>query len=63
MAELYTNLPPKQENELDKTIETLTTTNYQTDYEFNPADYDVTLMVNEDFLKKCGGGVKISEQP
>jgi hypothetical protein len=43
MAELYTNLPPKQENELDKTIETLTTTNYQTDYEFNPADYDAAI--------------------
>jgi len=22
--------------------------------DFNPADYDVSLMVNENFMKKCG---------
>tara|TARA_B100000780_G_C21040219_1_gene417396 strand:+ start:150 stop:506 length:357 start_codon:yes stop_codon:yes gene_type:complete len=30
--------------------------------EFDPADYDVSLMVNENFLKNCGS-VKISESP
>jgi hypothetical protein len=29
--------------------------------DFNPADLDVSLMVNEIFLKNCGLGVKISE--
>ena len=43
MAEFYTNLPPKQKDELDKTIEKLTTTNYETDYQFNAGDYDSTV--------------------
>jgi hypothetical protein len=43
MAEFYTNLPPKQQNELDKTIEKLTTTNYQTEYQFNVGEYDSTV--------------------
>ena len=30
MPEIYTNLPPKDNATLDKTIERLTTTNYQT---------------------------------
>ena len=43
MAEFYTNLPPKQKDELQKTIEKLTTTTYQTDYEFNVGEYDSTI--------------------
>jgi len=43
MAEFYTNLPPKQKDELDKTIEKLTTTNYETGYQFNAGDYDSTV--------------------
>ena len=43
MAEFYTNLPPKEKNELDKTIEKLTTTNYETDYQFNVGEYDSTI--------------------
>ena len=43
MDEFYTNLPPKQKDDLDNTIETLTTTNYQTDYEFNVGEYDSTV--------------------
>jgi len=43
MAEFYTNLPPKQKDELDKTIEKLTTTNYETDYQFSAGDYDSTV--------------------
>lgn len=40
MAEFYTNLPPKDQSELDKTIEKLKTTNYETEYEFNAGEYD-----------------------
>ena len=43
MAEFYTNLPPKDNATLDKTIERLTTTNYQTNYEFNSAEYDAAI--------------------
>ena len=43
MAEFYTNLPPKQKDQLDKTIEKLTTTNYQTEYEFSAGDYDAAI--------------------
>jgi len=43
MAEFYTNLPPKQKDELDKTIEKLTTSNYETNYQFNAGDYDSTV--------------------
>jgi len=34
MAEFYTNLPPKDKDELEKTIEKLTTTDYETEYQF-----------------------------
>jgi len=50
MAEFYTNLPPKQKDELDKTIEKLTTSNYETDFEFNAGDYDTAI----GFLVKRG---------
>ena len=43
MAEFYTNLPPKDKDELDKTIEKLTTTDYETEYQFNVGDYDSTV--------------------
>lgn len=43
MAEFYSNLPPKQKDELDKTIETLTTSNYETNYQFSAGDYDSTV--------------------
>ena len=43
MADLYTNLPPKQKDDLDKTIEKLTTSNYETDYQFSAGDYDSTI--------------------
>ena len=43
MAEFYTNLPPKEKDELDKTIEKLTTSNYETNYQFNAGDYDSTV--------------------
>ncbi len=43
MAEFYTNLPPKQKDQLQETINKLTTTTYQTDYEFNVGEYDSTI--------------------
>ena len=43
MAEFYTNLPPKDKDNLDKTIEKLTTTQYQTEYEFNAGEYDAAI--------------------
>ena len=43
MTEFYSNLPPKDKQDLDKTIEKLTTTNYETDYQFSAGDYDSTV--------------------
>jgi len=43
MTEFYTNLPPKEKDGLDKTIEKLTTTDYQSDYQFNVGEYDSTV--------------------
>jgi len=43
MAEFYTNLPPKGKDDLDKTIEKLTTSNYETEYQFNVGEYDSTI--------------------
>jgi len=43
MAEFYTNLPPKDKDDLDKTIEKLTTSNYETEYQFNVGEYDSTI--------------------
>ena len=43
MAEFYTNLPLKDNDDLQKTVDKLTTTPYQTDYEFNVDEYDSTI--------------------
>jgi len=43
MAEFYTNLPQKDKDSLEDTIDKLTTTNYQTDYQFNVGEYDSTI--------------------
>ena len=43
MTEFYTNLPPKDKDDLDKTIEKLTTSNYETEYQFNVGEYDSTI--------------------
>jgi hypothetical protein len=43
MDEFYTNLPPKQKDSLQDTVDKLTTTNYQTDYQFNVGEYDSTI--------------------
>jgi hypothetical protein len=53
MDEFYTNLPPKDNDELQKTVEKLTTTPYENDYEFNVGDYDSTIafFVKRDFSR------------
>ena len=43
MTEIYTNLPPKKDNSLDETVKKLTTTAYETEYEFNAGQYDATI--------------------
>ena len=43
MADFYTNLPPKEKDNLDKTIEKLTKTQYQEEYQFNVGEYDATV--------------------
>jgi hypothetical protein len=43
MADLYTNLPPKEKDSLDKTIDKLTTSAYQEEYQFNVGEYDATV--------------------
>ena len=43
MADFYTNLPPKQKDDLDKTIEKLTTSDYENEYQFNVGEYDSTI--------------------
>ena len=43
MAEFYTNLPPKDKEALQDTIDKLTTSDYQTEYEFNAGEYDATI--------------------
>jgi|TARA_B100001758_G_C18117212_1_gene456773 hypothetical protein len=43
MTELYSNLPPKEKDQLDKTIEKLKTTDYQQEFSFNVGEYDSTI--------------------
>jgi len=53
MAEFYTNLPPKDKDELEKTIEKLKTVPYQTEYEFNANEYDnaIAFFVKRNFTR------------
>jgi hypothetical protein len=43
MPEIYTNLPIKQKDDLQQTIDKLVTTNYETDYNFDTNQYDSTI--------------------
>ena len=43
MTEIYSNLPPKEKDQLEKTIEKLTTTDYETGYQFAAGDYDAAI--------------------
>ena len=43
MTDFYTNLPAKDKDNLDKTIEKLTTSNYQEEFQFNVGEYDAAI--------------------
>lgn len=43
MTELYTNLPQKDKDQLDQTIEKLKTNNYEQEFQFNVGEYDSTI--------------------
>ena len=43
MAEFYTNLPPKDKDKLQESIDKLTTGDYQSEYQFNVGEYDSTV--------------------
>ncbi len=43
MAEFYTNLPPKEMDDLQKTVDKLTTTEYELPTQFNVGEYDSTI--------------------
>ena len=47
-------MPPRDETSLDKTIRKLTTTNYETDYQFNVGEYDAAIAF---FVKRGFGRV------
>ena len=55
MAEFYTNLPPKDKDELQKTIDKLTTVPFETEYQFNIGEYDSTIafFVKRDFSRSA----------
>ena len=43
MTDFYTNLPAKDKDNLDKTIEKLTTSSYEEEFQFNAGEYDAAL--------------------
>ena len=43
MSEFYTNLPPKENDTLQDTVNKLTTTQYEVDNQFNVGEYDSTI--------------------
>ena len=43
MAEFYTNLPQKDKDNLQNTIDKLKTANYQEEYQFNAGEYDAAI--------------------
>ena len=43
MADFYTNLPPKDKDTLDKTINKLTSASYEEEYQFNVGEWDATI--------------------
>ena len=59
MTDFYTNLPPKNKDELQKTIDKLTTTPYETDFQFNVGDYDSTIafFVKRDFSRTAAESI------
>ena len=57
--EFYTNLPPKDKDQLDKTIQKLTTQNYEEQFQFNVGEYDSTIA----FFVKRGFSRTAAESP
>ena len=55
MADFYTNLPPKDKDNLDKTIEKLTTSAYEEEFQFNAGEYDaaVAFFVKRGFKRQA----------
>ena len=53
MADFYTNLPPKDKDRLQKSIDKLTTENYESEYQFNVGEYDsaVAFFVKRGFTR------------
>ena len=43
MTDFYTNLPPKEKDNLDKTIDKLTTSTYEENFQFNVGEYDAAV--------------------
>jgi|TARA_B100000424_G_scaffold196190_1_gene153511 hypothetical protein len=43
MAEFYSNLPPKDKDRLQQTIDKLTSTAYQEEFQFNAGEYDAVI--------------------
>ena len=43
MTDFYSNLPPKDKDALDKTIDKLTKTQYQEEFQFNVGEYDAAI--------------------
>ena len=55
MADFYTNLPPKVKVNLDITIEKLTTSAYEEEFQFNAGEYDaaVAFFVKRGFKRQA----------
>ena len=55
MSDFYTNLPPKDKDNLDKTIEKLTTSAYEEEFQFNAGEYDaaVAFFVKRGFKRQA----------
>ena len=43
MAEFYSNLPPKDKDRLQQTIDKLTSTAYQEEFQFSAGEYDAVI--------------------
>ena len=43
MTDFYTNLPAKDKDNLDKTIEKLTTSSYEEEFQFNAGEFDAAI--------------------
>jgi len=55
MTDFYTNLPAKDKDNLDKTIEKLTTSSYEEEFQFNAGEYDaaVAFFVKRGFKREA----------